>query len=195
MKRDHKFGLLAALVLTQCLSGVQFADADAIYTYTGNNFTMVTSPYTTSDKVTGSITLSTALPDNFNGLVTPESFTFTDGHQTITGPEMHNSSFSFRTDGSGNMIGWFIILFHISGFPPFPTGLIESESIPAGGGDQGQLLLLEASGFNQDPGAWVRAITPVPAPIAGAGLPGLIFAAGAMLAWWRRKRNAQASAA
>jgi hypothetical protein len=32
-------------------------------------------------------------------------------------------------------------------------------------------------------------ITAVPAPIAGAGLPGLVFAVGGMLAWWRRKRN------
>jgi hypothetical protein len=53
--------------------------------------------------------------------------------------------------------------------------------------DRGFILFDDVS-VTQTPAA-------VPGPIAGAGLPGLVFACGGLLGWWRRKRKGVAAVA
>ena len=60
------------------------------YRYTGNPFTFVSGPYTTSDFVTAMVTLAGPLGANMPLTdVTPTAFTFSDGVQTITN---HNAT-------------------------------------------------------------------------------------------------------
>ncbi len=75
-------GLLIALGIARLSTAS--AKADTIYTYTGNDFTTAVAPYTTNDKITGTLTFSSPLDDNLiNETEDPESFSFSDGVQTL----------------------------------------------------------------------------------------------------------------
>ena len=51
-------------------------------------------------------------------------------------------------------------------------------------GDVGATIMTSAVG-----GLVVRGTVPIPGPIAGAGLPGVIFSIGGLLGWWRRRQR------
>ena len=153
-----------------------------VYTYTGNDFTSVFNaanelfygsvPYTTSDKITGSISLSAPLGANYSGNPSANmlSFLFMDGvgPQNAVGPPLtfpYLYYSTFGTDSSGNIVSW---NFEVNTFTP--TG-IESKTIQTEN-DSGNVVDLgsldQPSGnvgkgsVTGSPGVWVLTIVPEP---------------------------------
>jgi hypothetical protein len=183
---------LLGLMALVTLLGLSPASADTIYTYTGNDFTFASSPYTTTDMVTGTIDLSTALGDNFGpATITPVSFTFSDGVQTIsnTTSSLVSAKFlSFSTDALGNIIGWDIDLQTTAG--TLLTFNVPGATADGGCEPEGCSVLSTTTAASNVGDAGVWATTPLPAalPLFATGL-------GALgLLGWRRKRKAQAAA-
>jgi hypothetical protein len=96
----------AALMVGTASAGM----AATVYDYTGQGFAVAIFPYTTSDRISGSLTLSNPLAGNLNSqVVTPTAFSFSDGVQTF---DQTNSTpvFIFSTDASGNVTQWDVIV-------------------------------------------------------------------------------------
>lgn len=67
--RSMKLAAVAVAAQAAIFAASPASAGPVIYQYTGNNFTSVFAPgYTTSDKITGTITLSRALPDSLTTL-------------------------------------------------------------------------------------------------------------------------------
>jgi hypothetical protein len=99
----------AAFALAFALAPVDSARADVVYEYVGANFTHANAPFTTADKVTGTITFATPLAANLNlAAETPVAFSFTAGVETVTSAT-YNPNFgrlNFSTDAAGNITAW-----------------------------------------------------------------------------------------
>jgi hypothetical protein len=207
MKRRRKLALLAVLLLTQCLGGVQFADANVVYAYTGNDFTSIYSAagLAIPTRITATLTLSSPLGDNVVASPIPISYTISDGPGTANAGSV--TYLALTTDSVGTIVNWEMVVQVSSpagdacNSLPGTCAIFATQNTPLG------VVMDEAENFapagtlapytfyqlaiNQnDPGSWAVATQAVPGPIAGAGLPGLIFAGGGLLVWWCRKRRA-----
>ena len=99
----------AAFALAFALAPVDSARADVVWNYQGVNFSNAHDPFTTSNRVTGTLTFATPLAANLN--LADESaatFSFTAGPETVTSSTF-TPSFSrlkISTDAAGNITAW-----------------------------------------------------------------------------------------
>jgi hypothetical protein len=111
--RKSVFPLISALrsavapgVLLLAMLCTPLANAGVIYTYTGLDFIESSGPFTF---ISGSFTVPTALGDNLsNVFITPASFTFADGVDTVTNLTAHDAIFFVTTGGVGQITDWLI---------------------------------------------------------------------------------------
>ena len=149
----------AAFALSLALLTSPAAHANVVLAYTGNDFTdFAAPPYTSTDKVTASITLANPLGDNLPlQAVTAIMFSMSDGVQTITnttspaaGPE-----FEFATNATGDIVNWFVQV--LAG----PNASILSANGLGSTLDRAVLSGANATVFG-DPRTWTSTVVPEP---------------------------------
>ena len=177
--KRHSFTVVYAVALVLQFGVIAGSAQTYVYTYTGNDFTSVFNaaneleygivPYTTSDKITGSITFSAPLGDNYEGnpSATMLRYLFIDGvgPQNVGGPPYVLAS-TFGTDSSGNIVSWnFEVVAFIPSSPAESKGIqTENDSgnvVDWGSLDQPSGNVGEGS-VSANPGVWVLTVVPEP---------------------------------
>ncbi len=83
------------------------ARAAAVYQYAGNPFQMVAGRYTTSDSLSGTIQLPSALAPNLsNAAITLDGWSFSDGLKVFTPANSTAEPPRVSTDAAGLIVSW-----------------------------------------------------------------------------------------
>ena len=101
--------ILAAVAALSLAYPASVQAVPTTYRYTGNHFTDVSGPYTTSMFVTAMVTLAGPLEANMPFTkVTPIAFTLFDGVQTLSSstPGLDFQQFFFATNARGDITAW-----------------------------------------------------------------------------------------
>jgi len=99
-------GLLAmGLLASPAAMAITYNYVGPLFTYTQNG-SAIDGAYTTSMRVTASVTLDSELGPSFDNYVSPLAFSLSDGRQTITNANADLSVFGFTTDATGMIVGW-----------------------------------------------------------------------------------------
>ena len=144
-------------------------NAEQVYSYTGALFTNVEAPYTTSDRISGNITLDLPLAPSLSAVDLTNllsDFSFTDGQQLRTPGNSTVCRFEISTDGAGNISGWSIFFREApTPMPSMPQQTLDIMQL----GDQvgtaganvtacGDLTNLSPFAENNTPGSWTNAV-------------------------------------
>jgi len=150
------------------------------YTYTGNDYTDATTPYTTSMSITASFTLASPLaPDTvYDGTLVPTAWSISDGVETITNTSADMLTFDAATNSVGGISSWLFGTSFTEGIADVilasfddPSHLFVSPStFPCGTVNAcdiifavGAMHVAGLAGVASDPGTWSPAST-VPEP-------------------------------